>query len=79
MVENFEQLSQLKDEECEVFIIDLVIKYGVFVEVLEKGFEKEKNDLEKKVIDVNKEFDEMKVEKELLLERYKVDLVELEL
>lgn len=56
-----------------------MIKYGVFVEVLEKGFEKEKNDLEKKVIDVNKEFDEMKVEKELLLERYKVDLVELEL
>lgn len=78
MVENLEQLSQLKDEEREVLITDLATKHGALVEVLEKGFEKEKNDLEKKVIDVNKELDETKVEKESLLERHKVDLVELE-
>lgn len=78
MVENLEQLNQVKDEDHEALLAEQATKHEAQVEVLEKGFEKEKSDLEMKMNDVAKELDGMKMDKETLLERHKVDLVELE-
>lgn len=78
MVENLEQLNQVKDEEHEALLAEQATKHEAQVEVLEKGFEKEKSDLEMKINDVAEELDGIKMEKDTLLERHKVDLVELE-
>ena len=78
MVENLEQLNQLKDEEHDVLMTEQVTKHEAHLEVLETNFEKEKIDLEMKVSNANKERDEVKNEKESLVEQHKVDMTELE-
>lgn len=78
MVENLEQLNQLKDEEHEVLMTEQATKHEAQIELLETGFEKDKIDLEVKVNNANKELDEVKTEKQSLLEKYRMDLTELE-
>ena len=78
MVENLEQLNQLKDVEHEVLMTEQATKHEAQIDVLETSFEKEKIGLEMKVNNVNKALDEVKTEKESLLEKHKVDLSELE-
>lgn len=78
MVENLEQLNQLKDEEHEVLMTEQENKHVAQIQVLETSFEKEKVDLETKVNNASKELDEAKTEKQSLLEKHKVNLTELE-
>ena len=78
MVENLEQLNQLKDEEHEVLMTEQATKHEAQIELLETGFEKDKIDWEVKVNIANKGLDEAKIEKQSLLEKYKTDLTELE-
>ena len=78
MVENLEQLNQLKDEEHEVLMTEQATKHEAQIELLETGFENEKINLEVKVNNANKELDEVKTEKQSLLEKYKMDLTKLE-
>lgn len=78
MVENLEQLNQLKDEEHDVLMTEQASKHEAHLDVLETSFEKKKLDLELKVNTANKELDEVKTEKHSLVDKHKVDLTELE-
>lgn len=78
MVENLEQLNQLKDEEHEVLMTEQASKHEAQLEVLETSFEKKKVDLEMKVDTANKELEEVKTERHSLVEKHKIDLTELE-
>ena len=78
MVENLEQLNQLKDEEHEVLMTEQASKHEAQLEVLETSFEKKKLDLEMKVDTTNKELDLVKTERHSLVEKHKVDLTRLE-
>jgi len=78
MVENLEQLNQLKDEEHEVQMTEQASKHEAQLEVLETSFEKKKLDLEMKVDTTNKELDLIKTERHSLVEKHKVDLTQLE-
>lgn len=78
MVENLEQLNQLKDEEHEVLMSEQACKHEAQLEVLETSFQKKKLDLEMKVDTTSKELDEVKTERHSLVEKHKVDLTELE-
>ena len=78
MVENLEQLNQLKDEEYEVLIAELTTNHESRIGELQKSFEKEKIDFEEKVNSANKKRDEIRTEKSLLVEKHKTDLTDLE-
>ncbi|XP_078360672.1 LOW QUALITY PROTEIN: uncharacterized protein LOC144645082 [Oculina patagonica] len=78
MVENLEQLNQLKDEEHEVLMTEQASKHEAQLEVLETSFEKKKVDLETKVDTANKALEEVKTERHSLVEKHKIDLTELE-
>ena len=78
MVENLEQLNQLKDEEHEVLMTEQATKHEAHIDVLRSSFEKEKTGLVIEVDNANKELEEVKTEKESLLEKHKVDLTALE-
>lgn len=78
MVENLEQLNQLKDEEHEALMTEQASKHETQLEVLGTSFEKKKVDLEMKVDTANKKLDEVTTEKHSLVEKHKIDLTELE-
>lgn len=78
MVENLEQLNQLKDEEHEGLMTEQVTRHEAQLEKMETNFKEEKNSLETKVNHANKELDEVKAEKQTLVEKHKVDLTVLE-
>ena len=78
MVENLEQLNQLKDEEHEALMTEQASKHEAQLEVLETSFEKKKLDLQMKVDTTNKELDLVKTERRSLVEKHKVDLTQLE-
>lgn len=78
MVENLEQLNQLKDEEHEALMTEQASKHEEQIEVLETSFEKKKLDLQMKVDTTNKELDLAKTERHTLVEKHKVDLTQLE-
>lgn len=78
MVENLEQLNQLKDEEHEMQMTEQASKHETQLDVLETSFEKKKRDLEMTVNTTNKELDLLKTERNTLVEKHKVDLTELE-
>ena len=78
MVENLEQLNQLKDEEHEVQMTEQASKHEALVTNLETSYEKEKHDLVEKVDTKEKELEEIKSETNSLVEKHKADLIELE-
>lgn len=59
-------------------MIEQVSKYEVLVINLEISYEKEKYDLVEKVDIKEKELEEIKSEMNFFVEKYKVDLIELE-
>ena len=78
MVENLEQLNQLKDEEYEVAMTELANNHQVYIGQLQRNLEKEKVDSEERVQSVNKKLDEAKAEKDSMVGKHKLDLTELE-